>query len=121
MVGGQRQAPGRPARPYKGAWRDVVQQLQGRAAENRMHPARRQIGERPQNEGPPVGFGMRQNECPTPQGPARRPTLDVALHIDDIDIEGPWAPAPAPAAPSLSFQPLQSAQESGRRQVRPAE
>jgi hypothetical protein len=43
----------------------------------------------------------------------------MALYVDDVDVEGPRAPAPAPAAPGLPFQSLQGAQKSGRRQPRP--
>src|SRR6185312_8163234 len=79
------------------------------------------VEQRPEHERPELELRMGQDERPDP-GPrhgfaALRPVQDHALIVDDIEVEGAWAPGAPPSPSGLCLDLLQKAEQGRRRQA----
>jgi len=72
-----------------------------------MAPSRSDVEERPQHEGAPMRFRMRQDEPPS-MPPARRPTESQSTEIYNIEIKRARPPVNAQAPASPPFELLES-------------
>ncbi len=77
----------------------------------RMPPVRRQIGQRPQDEGPALHPGMRQGR------PARPPGGDFSMEIKQIEVDQAGGVGHGPDPPEGLLDLVQTRQQRVRRQV----
>jgi hypothetical protein len=87
-----------------------------------MPPFRRHIQERPEHKRPFFDPWMRQDKGsgarPRKAGTPSAPMPHEPLVIENVDIEGAWAPRTAPPAAGSPLDLLQEPQQRLRRQVR---
>src|SRR6476659_6871868 len=86
-----------------------------------MAPIGGDVEQRPEHERPELELRMGQDERPDP-GPrhgfaALRPVQDHVLIVDDIEVEGAWAPGAPPSPSGLCLDLLQKAEQGRRRQA----